>query len=499
MAEEIHPWIDQNSNSASDQRKRNVEKEDKGICGKHSGGSEDDWLGHSDIWMEMNPSLECSKGSKFIIANASDQDFGVAEVPVHPSHMEQMKPHNIEGFNFSLRNIVCCSPAGCILAHTPGSGKTFMIIKYMQNFLGEYLNAIPLCSVVQRNLGYLEEGDVFKEQKGILFLGYEQFASIVSNSTSSTAAAAFHDILLRFLLYLFWMKKVVLYGSLSKNHVEEVFNILNFVLPEFLKLDTSKNVLRRITSGVQIAVRKQIKIEETVQNDQDFQRKVTMIQNLCEMRQGGSLDELPGLVGFTVLLTLNPKQKHAVVKMKKLDTFKRSSISRTYKGHINEAIFFFLTILLLCESAGEKMLVFSQYLLPLNKGKYQGFNNSKDAKVFFVSIKALILDIHLNPSVTRQAIGRAFRPGRPPYMLPQGVDLEDVFEWSEICGYRNFAMKEVNTKDLDDSFWDRPSLGGDVVDCLFLERYKFLWISLTSLRIMSYFLYIWELGHTASV
>ncbi|RZC56252.1 hypothetical protein C5167_015108 [Papaver somniferum] len=25
------------------------------------GGSEDDWLGHSDIWMEMNPSLECSK------------------------------------------------------------------------------------------------------------------------------------------------------------------------------------------------------------------------------------------------------------------------------------------------------------------------------------------------------------------------------------------------------------------------------------------------------
>ncbi|RZC89020.1 hypothetical protein C5167_030713 [Papaver somniferum] len=36
------------------------------------------------------------------------------------------------------------------------------------------------------------------------------------------------------------------------------------------------------------------------------------------------------------------------------------------------------------------------------------------------------------------------------------------FEWSEIFGYHNFAMEEVNTKDLDDSFWDRPSLGEDV-------------------------------------
>ena len=51
------------------------------------------------------------------------------------------------------------------------------------------------------------------------------------------------------------------------------------------------------------------------------------------------------------------------------------------------------------------------------------FNNSSVAKVFFGSIKAcgdweglslvgasriIILDVHLNPSVTRQAIGRAF-------------------------------------------------------------------------------------------
>ncbi|KAI3888042.1 hypothetical protein MKW92_019506, partial [Papaver armeniacum] len=47
------------------------------------------------------------EGSQFTIANASDQDFGVAEISVHPRHMKQMKPHQIEGFNFLLRNLVC--------------------------------------------------------------------------------------------------------------------------------------------------------------------------------------------------------------------------------------------------------------------------------------------------------------------------------------------------------------------------------------------------------
>lgn len=63
----------------SDQRKRNVEKGDKGVCGEtviekskgvyvgvqddimsdSGSGGEDDGLG--DIWTEMNLALECSK------------------------------------------------------------------------------------------------------------------------------------------------------------------------------------------------------------------------------------------------------------------------------------------------------------------------------------------------------------------------------------------------------------------------------------------------------
>ncbi|KAI3968843.1 hypothetical protein MKX01_028993 [Papaver californicum] len=583
--------------NGSDQRKRNVEKEDKGICGETviekskgvyvgvqddimsdsgSGGGEDDGLG--DIWMEMNLALECSKDASSALGTATehtaeeeeedeslsryltssgereprlpelvtcfslvqlrtaselkaDQDFGVAEISVHPRHIKQMKLHQIEGFNFLLRNLVCDSPGGCILSHAPGSGKTFMIISFMQSFLAKYPNARPLVVLPKGILGTwkrefercqveeiplrAQQLDVLKqwmEHKGILFLGYKQFASIVSNSTSSIAAAACHDILL-------------------KNHVKEVFNILNLVRPKFLKLDTSKAVVGRVMSKVQIAVRKQIKsgggdtmfydlVEETLQNDQDFRRKVTVIQDLREMAgkvlhyyEGDFLDELPGLVDLTVVLTLNPKQKHAVEKLRKLDKFKRSSMgSAVYiKGHIDEAKIdellnkveltdgvktkFFFTVLALCESTGEKMSVFSQYLLPLkflerlvvktrgwSLGKeifvisgdssqdqreisMERFNSSKDAKVFFGSIKAcgegislvgasrlLILDIHLNPSVTRQAIGCAFRPGQTKkvyaYRLVAADSPEEEdhhtcfrkeliskmwFEWNEIC------------------------------------------------------------------
>ncbi|RZC71854.1 hypothetical protein C5167_035025 [Papaver somniferum] len=534
------------------------------------------------------------EGSRFTIANASDQDFGVTEIAVHLRHMKQMKPHQMEGFNFLLRNLVCDRPGGCILAHAPGSGKTFMIISFMQSFLVKYPNArplvvlpkgildtwkrefkiwhveeIPLYDLYSSKANRREQQlDILKqwvEHKGILFLGYQQFASIVSNRTSSKAAADCRDILL----------KVVLSGTLFQNHVKEVFNILNLVRPKFLKLDTSKVVVWRVMSRVQIAVRKQIKsgggdtvfydlVEETLQNDQDFRRKDMVIQDLLEMTgkvlhyyKGNFLDELPGLVDLTLLLTLNPKQKHAVENLRNLEKFKRRSVgSADYvhphlkelsescaageKGHIKEAKIdellnkvevpdgvktkFFLNLMALCDSVGEKMLVFSQYLLPLkflerlvvktrgwslgkeifvisgDSSQYQReismerFNNSKDAKVFFGSIKAcgegislvgasrlLILDIHLNPSVTRQAIGRAFRPGQSKkvytYMLvaADSPEVEDHhtsfrkevmskmwFEWNEICGYRDFEMEEVDMKDLDDSFWDSPSLGEDV-------------------------------------
>uniref|UniRef100_A0A7N0T4L4 Uncharacterized protein n=1 Tax=Kalanchoe fedtschenkoi TaxID=63787 RepID=A0A7N0T4L4_KALFE len=560
----------------------------------------------------------------------SSQDFTVTEIAAHPRHSKQMKPHQIEGFNFLSSNLVNDNPGGCILAHAPGSGKTFMIISFMQSFLAKYPHARPLVVLPKGILpiwkkefktwqvediplydfysakadSRAQQLEVLKEwveKKSILFLGYKQFASIVCGNTTSKVAAACEEILLKApsilildeghtprnentdvlhsLAKVQTPRKVVLSGTLYQNHVKEVFNILNLVRPKFLKLDTSRTVVKRILSKVQIGgVRKKLNtngdfafydlVEHTLQKDEDFRRKISVIQDLREMTQnvlhyykGDFLDELPGLEDFTVLLNLSKRQRLEVEYLKKRSEtkFKRTSVGSAIYLHPQLKIFsetlsaaddklsyvndakidemletlnvregvkakFFLNILGLCESAGEKLLVFSQYLLPLkflerlakkaknwSPGKetfmisgesttemreqsMEQFNKSPDARVFFGSIKAcgegislvgasriIILDVHLNPSVTRQAIGRAFRPGQKKkvyaYRLiaansPEEEDhltcfrKESIsrmwFEWTEYCGYREFEIQTTEANESGDIFLETPLLQEDV-------------------------------------
>ncbi|KAL9675476.1 hypothetical protein QQ045_003678 [Rhodiola kirilowii] len=574
---------------------------------------------------DVEPSKTFPDGIKL-----SSQDFTVTEIAAHPRHRKQMKPHQIEGFNFLTSNLVADNPGGCILAHAPGSGKTFMIISFMQSFLAKYPHARPLVVLPKGILpiwkkefktwqvedtplydfysvkadSRSQQLDVLKEwveKKSILFLGYKQFASIVCGNTTSKVAAACEEILLKApsilildeghtprnentdvlhsLAKVQTPRKVVLSGTLYQNHVKEVFNILNLVRPKFLKLDTSRTVVKRILSKVQIGgVRKKLQangdfafydlVEHTLQKDDDFRRKVSVIQDLREMTRnvlhyykGDFLDELPGLEDFTVLLNLSKRQRFEVENLKKRSEskFKRTSVgsaiylhpqlkifseslsvSEHKLSHVNDAKIdemletlnvkegvkakFFLNILGLCESAGEKLLVFSQYLLPLkflerlakkaknwNPGKetfmisgdstsemreqsMEQFNNSADARVFFGSIKAcgegislvgasriIILDVHLNPSVTRQAIGRAFRPGQKKkvytYRLVAANSPEEDdhltcfrkesisrmwFEWTEYCGYREFEIQSLDADESGDIFLETPLLQEDV-------------------------------------
>lgn len=559
----------------------------------------------------------------------SEDDFMVTEISAHPRHKKQMKPHQEEGFNFLVSNLIGDNPGGCILAHAPGSGKTFMIISFMQSFLAKYPQARPLVILPKGILAtwkkefqiwqvediplfdfYTVKADnrsqqleVLKqwvEQKSILFLGYKQFSSIVCDVESNNASTSCQEILLKApsilildeghtprnedtdvlqsLAKVQTPRKVVLSGTLYQNHVKEVFNILNLVRPKFLKMETSRPIVKRIMSKVQISdVRKQLKssgdtlfydlVEHTLQKDKDFSRKVSVIHDLREMTgkvlhyyKGDFLDELPGLVDFTVVLNLSSRQKHEAQKLRKLDDrkFKKTAIGSEVYLHpklksfsescskiektsfvidekMDEMLWkldlrdgvkanFFLNMLNLCQSSGEKLLVFSQYLLPLKflerltvtkKGWKLGreifvisgdsssehrewsmeqFNNSLDAKVFFGSIKAcgegislvgasriIVMDVHLNPSVTRQAIGRAFRPGQKKrvytYRLVAADSLEEEdhstcfkkeiiskmwFEWNEYCGYQDFGVETVDVKECGDPFLEDPSIREDV-------------------------------------
>lgn len=75
---------------------------------------------------------------------SSDDDMMANEIFAHPRHSKQMKPHQVEGFNFLCSNLLSNNPGGCILARAPGSGKTFLVISFIQSFLARYLNARPL-------------------------------------------------------------------------------------------------------------------------------------------------------------------------------------------------------------------------------------------------------------------------------------------------------------------------------------------------------------------
>nr|GMD07089.1 protein CHROMATIN REMODELING 35-like [Ipomoea batatas] len=553
---------------------------------------------------------------------SSKEDF-MEEICAHPRHKKQMKAHQLEGFNFLLSNLVTDSPSGCILAHAPGSGKTFMIISFLQSFMARYPHARPLVVLPKGILAtwkkefrrwqvedlalydfysakaenrsqQLELLRHWSAERSILFLGYKQFSSIVCDNDTTNTAAECRMILLTCPSILILdeghtprneetntltalekvqtPRKVVLSGTLYQNNVREVFNILNLVKPKFLKLDTSKAVKNRILSRASISGRHNLVkdvsdrefyelVEHTLFEDKNLSRKVTIIKDLREMTskvlhyyKGDFLEELPGLVDFTVLLKLHQRQKSEVAKLKKLkQKFKVSSEGSAIYVHpklkclcgsrerfdekkidmILEDLEeqegvktkFYLNLLQLCESRGEKLLVFSQYLLPMKflerltvklKGYSMGkeifmitgdadsgmressmeqFNTSADARVFFGSIRAcgegislvgasrvLVLDVHPNPSVTRQAIGRAFRPGQQKkvytYRLVASGSPEEEdhstcfrkesiaklwFEWNEYDGHCDFQMEEVDVKTCGDMFLETPCLSEDVI------------------------------------
>nr|XP_019704479.1 protein CHROMATIN REMODELING 35 isoform X2 [Elaeis guineensis] len=587
------------------------------------------WMkGPRAIRMSMSGSKKSKDvdGLKYSESKISEHELIAADISIHPRHTKQMKPHQMEGFSFLVKNLVTEKPGGCILAHAPGSGKTFVLISFIQSFLAKYPFARPLVVLpkgiletwkkefkhwqVEDILLYdfyslkadsrSQQLDVLKSWEGnrsILFLGYKQFANIVCGGVVDSIAAACQEKLLKVpsllildeghtprnentdvlhsLAKVQTPRKVVLSGTLFQNHVREVFNILNLVCPKFLKMESSRALVKRILSRVKISGNRRLSrngtdncfydlIEETLQNDDSYKRRVTVIQDLRELTKnvlhyykGDFLEELPGLVDFTVLLNLSSKQKEIVRELGKFEKFKRSSVGSAIYIHpklkdISEnaagdrdSIFsdekfenildsmnvrdgvktkFFLNLLSLSESAGEKLLVFSHYLLSLKflerlvinmKGWRLGkeifmisgdsssehrewsmdqFNKSTDAKVFFGSIKTcgegislvgasriVILDVHLNPSVTRQAISHAFRPGQKrkvyTYRLVAADSPEEEdhsmsfrkelmskmwFEWDEYCDHQEFELETVDISNSQDMFLESPNLREDV-------------------------------------
>ncbi|TKY68109.1 SNF2 domain-containing protein CLASSY 3 [Spatholobus suberectus] len=112
--------------------------------------------------------------------------------------------------------------------------------------------------------------------------------------------------------------KVVLSGTLYQNHVREMLNILNLVWPKFLKMETSRLIVRRIHSRVHIpGVRGFYDlVENTSQKDTDFKKKVAVIRDLHEMTSKACGEGI-SLVGASRIIILdvhlNPLVTHRAI------------------------------------------------------------------------------------------------------------------------------------------------------------------------------------------
>lgn len=230
------------------------------------------------------------------------------------------------------------------MAHAPGSGKTFMMISFLQSFMAKYPAARPLVVLPKGLLGiwktecmrwqvediplydfYSAKADNRSQQldvlqkwvkdRSILFLGYQHFTNIMTNDNDDEGVtAACQNYLLKVPTILIideghtprnketnmlnslskveTPRKVVLSGTLYQNNVEEVFNILDLVRPRFLKMETSKAMKRRILSRVEITRKKSLSkhgkefydlIEHALTKDENHARRMMVIQDLREM------------------------------------------------------------------------------------------------------------------------------------------------------------------------------------------------------------------------
>ena len=76
-------------------------------------------------------------------------------------------------------------------------------------------------------------------------------------------------------------------------------------------------------------------VETTLQKDDNFWRKITLIQDLREITcKGDFLNELPGLFEFTVLLDLSSRQKQEIENLKVYESkFKRNCVGSAVYVH----------------------------------------------------------------------------------------------------------------------------------------------------------------------
>ncbi|GAB2240626.1 hypothetical protein Droror1_Dr00021144 [Drosera rotundifolia] len=526
-----------------------------------------------------------------------------------PEITSSMYPHQKEGFEFLWRNIAgssnledlkkdnfCGDPGGCIISHTPGTGKTRLTIVFLMTYMVVFPESKPVVlapagmllswedefkkwnvDIPFHNLNNLDfsgkedkialsiffakssrlrgKQDLirmvklysWKKDASILGVSYNLYEKLTwdkqdkkRRNTNGVAPddAKMREDVQRILLELPWIlvldeghtprnktssiwqaisqvktrKRIILSGTPFQNNLVELFNTMSIVRPTMAET-LSKN--KRYHEILAAKKRVGLSLDQylSVHGDMAEEAEIAMLKRemapFVHVHKGSILQErLPGLVDRVLVLDPPEIQKQLI---KRIETnkntfefehrvalisthpalYKNINFSKNEEPILNpnalDAIRldhsegvktrFIVELVHLANALKEKVLVFSQYIYPLDlirdqiaskfgwsegreilrmQGKLEqrcrqtliGTFNDPDsqAKVLLASTKAwseginlvgasrvVLLDVVWNPSVERQAISRAYRLGQKKLVYTYHLIASGTTEWEKYC------------------------------------------------------------------
>lgn len=295
---------------------------------------------------------------------------GMAPLEVHLSLEESMHPHQLEGFKFLSKNLVEEDSGGCMLAFAPGTGKSFLVISFIQSFMVKVPDAKPMIvapksmlrpwvqefkkwEVQELNLLNLYEADDQLEmlkkwmntEMSVLLVGYSQ-VTITSGEVGRILtevpgllvldeghlARTEHTKILKSLSRVHTKRRVLLSGTPFNNNFEEFYTTLELVRPNFMQrasaqmcptlntLDRAEppkpmagSLLKKPSNAGRQAFKDVIGEKFEAGKHANITKALTQLRELISpfvaWHKGQILDTLPGISDLTIMLELTPSQR----------------------------------------------------------------------------------------------------------------------------------------------------------------------------------------------
>ncbi|KAH8950976.1 hypothetical protein BDL97_09G000300 [Sphagnum fallax] len=400
-----------------------------------------------------------------------EEPLQIPGLEVHPSLEEALHPHQLDGFKFLSRNMVEEDAGGCMLALALGTGKTFLVISFLQSFLIQVPHAKPMVVAPKGMLRpwaqefkkwEVEEIPIFDlyeansvESQSVLLVGYPQFVNMTGDVgkllteghgllilDEGHLARTKNTKILTSLMQVRTKQCVLLSGTPFNNNSDEFYHTLELIQPNFMlqtgaSLSPTTNSTEVIASEM-VAASQSTSVMKPSNGRQAFKdifgdgidsgdpkqmtkalrHLRTFIAPFVSWHKGEILDTLPGISDFTkraAAIYVHPVLEPVA------ETGSRSQDDLRLQGDVkvrdSAKLRWVLDLVRLCHAAGERLLIFSEYLKGVQILRLDGkmhlaerestitrFNSNSESWVLCASVK--------NPAVAQQAISRAFRIGQ---------------------------------------------------------------------------------------